>query len=88
MDGSARLSRDGKPLFNLPILVLADGSRPEATSVRLPGPFPVIAELASIRFTGLVAWFWQMDNGKSGVSLTASEVHPEASGRTGAAPTR
>jgi hypothetical protein len=88
MDGTPRLSRDGKTLFNLPVLVLADGTRPEATNVRLPGPFPVIAELTALRFVGLVAWYWQMDNGRSGISLTATEVHQETGGRAAAAATR
>lgn len=84
-DGTPRTNRDGKPLYNLPVLVLAEGSRAEATSIRLPGPVAPLPELAPLRFVGLVAWFWQMENGRSGISLTAAEVHPDAP-RAGGAP--
>lgn len=76
-DGTPRLNRESKPLYNVPVLILADGSRPEATNVRVPGPVAPVAELTPLRFVGLVAWYWQMDNGRSGISLTASEVHSD-----------
>jgi hypothetical protein len=84
-DGTPRTNRDGKPLYNLPVLVLAEGSRAEATSIRLPGPVAPLPELAPLRFVGLVAWYWQMENGRSGISLTATEVQPDGP-RVGGSP--
>lgn len=77
-DGTPRVSRDGRPLSNLPVLLLAEGSRPEAATVRIPGAIPAFAELTPLRFTDFVAWYWTLDNGRSGISLTASAVQPEA----------
>jgi len=74
-DGSARLNRAGQALTNVPVLVLAEGGRPESVNVRVPSPVPTLDDLAPLRFTGLVAWHWTLDNGRSGVSLTAEAVH-------------
>lgn len=84
-DGSPRLNRAGQPLTNVPVLVLAEGGRPESVNVRVSSPVPTLADLAPLRFTGLVAWYWTLDNGRSGVSLSAEAVQVEASPRpTGA----
>lgn len=80
-DGSPRLSRDGRPLANLPVLVLVEGSRAESANVRVPGPVPAFPELTPLRLVGFVAWYWTLDNGKSGVSLTAAEAHAEQAPR-------
>lgn len=77
LDGSPRLGRDGRPLANLPVLVLSEGSRPESATVRLPGPVPAFPDLTPIRLVGLTAFFWKLDNGKSGISLTALEAQPD-----------
>lgn len=86
-DGSPRLNRAGQALTNVPVLVLAEGGRPESVNVRVPSPVPALGDLAPLRFTGLVAWHWTLDNGRSGVSLTAEAVHvegtPKATGGAG-----
>lgn len=49
-DGTPRVNRDRKPLYNLPVLVLAEGSRAEATSIRLPGPVAPLPERRQVSF--------------------------------------
>lgn len=83
LDGSPRLTRDGRPLTNIPVLVLVEGSRAESATVRVPSPVPVFAELTPLRLVGFVAWYWTLDNGRSGISLTATEAHPESAPRPG-----
>jgi hypothetical protein len=73
-DGSPRLNRAGQALTNVPVLVLAEGGRAESLTVRVPSPAPALPELAPLRFGGLVAWYWTLDNGRSGISLTADTV--------------
>lgn len=73
-DGSARTNRAGQALTNVPVLVLAEGGRPESVNVRVPSPVPTLPDLAPLRFVGLIAWFWTLDNGRSGVSLTAESL--------------
>jgi hypothetical protein len=83
------VTRAGKPLTNVPILVLAEGGRAESITVRVPSPVASVPDLAPLRFVGLVAWYWTLDNGRSGVSLTADAVEviqgrPEAARAPGA----
>ncbi len=87
-DGSARLNRAGQALTNVPVLVLAEGGRAESENVRVPSPVPALADLAPLRFTDLVAWYWTLDNGRSGVSLTAEGVHLEGAPRPSGAGSR
>lgn len=87
-DGSPRLNRAGQALTNVPVLVLAEGGRPESENVRVPSPVPALADLATLRFVGLVAWHWTLDNGRSGVSLTAEGIHVEGTPRPGGAGSR
>jgi hypothetical protein len=82
-DGSPRTSREGQPLANLPVLVLADGHRPEPVTVRVPGPLNDFPMLMPIRLTGFAAMFWTLDNGRSGLTLTATAVQPEQPQRAG-----
>ena len=87
-DGSPRRNRAGQALTNVPVLVLAQGGRPEAVNVRVPSPVLSLGDLAPLRFTGLIAWHWTLDNGRSGVSLTAEAVQVEGSSKAGGAGSR
>lgn len=87
-DGSPRVNRAGQALTNVPVLVLAEGGRPESVNVRVPSPVPALGDLAPLRFPGLVAWHWTLDNGRSGVSLTAEAIQVAGSSKAGSAGSR
>jgi hypothetical protein len=87
-DGSPRLNRAGQALTNVPVLVLAEGGRAESVNVRVPSQVPPLGDLTALRFTGLVAWYWTLDTGRSGVSLTAEAVHVDDFSKAGSARTR
>ena len=73
--GTQRQSRDGKPLFNVPVVALIEGDNPDTFTVRVPGPVVQIPQLTPVRLIGLVARPWQME-GRSGVSFSASAIQP------------
>lgn len=87
-DGSPRVNRAGQALTNVPVLVLAEGGRPESVNVRVPSPVPALGDLAPLRFSGLVAWHWTLDNGRSGVSLTAEAIQVDGASKGGSAGSR
>ena len=74
-DGQAKTDRAGRPLFSIPLLVVADGSTGETVTVKVPGPVSQLAPMTPVRLTGLVARAWSFD-GRSGVALTAESVAP------------
>lgn len=73
--GEVRRDRDGKPLFNVPIVVVVEGGSPDTLAVRVPGPMRELAPLTPVQLVGLVARPWQME-GRSGVSYSAAAVQP------------
>lgn len=77
-DGQAKTDRSGRPLFSIPLLVVADGSTGETVTVKVPGPVSQLAPMTPVRLTGLVARAWSFD-GRSGVALSAESVAPVAS---------
>lgn len=87
-DGSPRMNRAGQALTNVPVLILAEGGRPESVNVRVPSPVPALGDLAPLRFAGLLAWHWTLDNGRSGVSLTAEAVQADGASKAPSAGSR
>jgi hypothetical protein len=73
--GQQRTDRTGKPLFNVPIVVVVEGAAPDTLTVRVPGPIGQMAPLTQVRLVGLIARPWQMD-GRAGVSFSAQAVQP------------
>jgi hypothetical protein len=76
-DGTAKRDRQGRPLFSVPVVVVADGANADTMTVRVPGPVPQIAPLTPINLVGLIARYWSME-GRSGVSFSAEKVAPVA----------
>jgi hypothetical protein len=79
-DGTPRTTREGKPLVNVPVIVMADGGT-ETMTVRLPGPVPSLPVLTKVAFVGLVAKPWALD-GRSGVSFQADGIQPAPGNRS------
>ncbi len=77
-DGQAKTDRAGRPLFSVPLLVVADGATGETVTVKVPGPVSQLAPMTPVRLNGLVARSWAFD-GRSGVALTADSIAPVAS---------
>ncbi len=74
-DGTPRRDRAGRPLYNVPVVVMAEGGNADTMTVRVPGPVPQLPPLTPVRLTGLVARPWAME-GRSGVSFAAEAVQP------------
>lgn len=72
-DGQPKHDRDGRPLFVLPVITLAEGETPEVFNVRVPGTVPEVATLTPVRINGLVARPWSMGD-RSGVTFTCASV--------------
>lgn len=77
--GSQRQDKAGKPLFNVPVVVIVEGGSPDTLTVRVPGPLAAIPALTQVRLSALVARPWSMD-GRSGTSFSAESVQPVTSG--------
>ena len=60
-DGSERRDRDGRPLVNVPMIAIVDGTNAETFTVRLPGPVPQVAPLTEVRLKALVAKPWSIE---------------------------
>ncbi len=76
-DGKQRATQDGVPIWRVPVVVLAPGSKvPEGSNINVAAPVaPKLDNGAEVRFRGLRARLWTM-NGSSGISLTAEAVEP------------
>ncbi|MGO2780631.1 hypothetical protein [Glutamicibacter arilaitensis] len=76
-----RTDRDGLPQWTVETLRRpVDGSPAEVIAVRVAAATqPQIAPMAEVRFKNLEAYFWNMET-RSGISLSADEVVPVASG--------
>lgn len=74
-DGSPRTDRQGRALYNVPVIVLVDDGAADTMTVRIPGPVPQVAALTPVRIVGLIARPWQME-GRSGVSFSAEALQP------------
>lgn len=79
--GAQRQDRNGKALFNVPVLAVVEGGSPDTLTVRVPGPVAALAPLTPVRLVGLMARPWQMD-GRSGTSFTAEAVQPASAPAT------
>jgi len=77
-DGQPKTDRAGRPLFSIPLLVVADGCVGETVTVKVPGPVSQLAAMTPVRLTGLVARAWSFD-GRSGIALTAESISQVAS---------
>lgn len=82
-DGVQRVDRNNIPVYEIQCYVQpadedADG---DTAKVKLATSSPpTIAPFTEVRFpSGLVAMAWSMEGGRSGVSLSASEVEPVGS---------
>ena len=75
--GEQRRDKDGRPLFNLPVIGIAVDGAAEPFVVRVPGPVPALTPLTPVRLRALVARPWSMPaTGRSGVSFSAASVEP------------
>ena len=73
--GEQRRDKDGRPLFNLPVIAVPADGAAEPFVVRLAGPVPTLPPLTPIRLRSLVARPWSMPaTGRSGVSFSATSV--------------
>ncbi|MGO3150372.1 MAG: hypothetical protein ACTIJ0_10030 [Glutamicibacter ardleyensis] len=79
-----RTDRDGLPQWTVETLRRpADGSPAEVIAVRVAAATqPQIAPMAEVRFKNFEAFFWSMENGRSGISLSADEVVPASAGHS------
>lgn len=76
-DGTQKRDRQGRPLFTVPVVAVADGGNADTMTVRVPGPVAQVAPLTPITLVGLIARYWSME-GRSGVSFSAEKVAPVA----------
>ena len=74
-DGSERRDRDGRPLVNVPMIAVVDGTAADTFNLRLPGPVAQIPPLTQVTVKGLVGRPWTID-GRSGFSFQAEALAP------------
>lgn len=74
-DGSPKRDKSGRPLFQVPIVVVSEAANADTFVVRVPGPIAQVAPLMPVNFHGLVARPWSME-GRSGVSFSAESMQP------------
>ncbi|GAA4506091.1 hypothetical protein GCM10023159_01930 [Brevibacterium yomogidense] len=79
-DGVQRVDRNNTPVYEIQCYVKPADENAEGTTAKIklatssPPTIPVFTE---VRFPkGLLAMAWSMEGGRSGVSLSASEVEP------------
>ncbi len=73
--GEARRDKDGRTLYNLPVIAIGADGQAETFVVRLPGPVATLPLLTPVRLKGFVARPWSMPaTGRSGVSFSASAM--------------
>ena len=74
-DGSQRRDKSGRPLFQVPVIIVSEVASADTVVVRVPGPVAQVAPLTPVTFVGLVARPWSME-GRSGVSFSAEAMQP------------
>lgn len=74
-DGVQRRDKSGRPLFQVPVVVVSETASADTFMVRLPGPVAQMQPLTPVTFVGLVARPWTME-GRSGVSFSAEAMQP------------
>lgn len=74
-DGAQRRDKSGRPLFQVPVVVVSESASADTFTVRLPGPVVQVQPLTPVTFVGLVARPWTME-GRSGVSFSAEAMQP------------
>lgn len=73
LDGSPRVDRAGRALWNVPVVVFPREGQGEGLTVRVPGVKENLPRMTSVAFDRLVANAWTID-GRSGVSFRAEAV--------------
>ena len=69
-----RANRDGEAMFTVSVIAMSsDGT--DVLKVKVPGEPKGIVRGASLKVTGLVGTYWEL-NGRSGVSFSAERVEP------------
>ena len=72
--GNQALSKDGKPVWFIPVLLTTPVSRPEMVRVKIAtAQPPKVIPGTPIKFVGLQAIVWEI-NGKHGVSYKAEAI--------------
>jgi len=68
-----RADRDGQPIHSVDVLVSGEGRKGEVITVKVSGASPSVSEGNRVKVVDLVAMPWSQ-NGRSGVSFTASRI--------------
>jgi hypothetical protein len=72
--GEQALSKDGKPLWFVPVLLTNSTSRPEMVRVKIASPQqPKVIPGQPIKFVKLLVIIWEL-NGRRGVSYKADGI--------------
>lgn len=74
-DGTQRRDKNGRPLFQVPVIIVSDSASADTLTVRVPGPVAQVQPLTPVTFVGLVARPWTME-GRSGVAFSAEAMQP------------
>ncbi len=74
-DGTPKLDRSGRALFNVPLVVFPHGGHGEGLTVRVPVYPGDIPRMTPVVIEGFTASPWAFD-GRSGVSFRADSVKP------------
>jgi hypothetical protein len=70
-----KLDRNGQPVFSLDVLFTREGHKGEVVTVKVAGEKPTVSEGQKLRLSNLEATPWE-NNGRTGVSFTASKIEP------------
>jgi hypothetical protein len=76
--GAVRNNPEGRPLFLVPVVVVAEDTGAETFTVRVPGPIAALPVMTEVKVGTLSARPWNM-NGRSGVSFSADSITPAKS---------
>lgn len=72
--GNQALSKDGKPLWFVPVLITTPSARPEMVRVKISFPQqPKVIPGQPIKFLKLVVIIWEL-NGRRGISYKADGI--------------
>lgn len=74
-DGNQRRDQNGRPLFQVPVVIVSESANADTVTVRVPGPVAQLPPLTPVSFVGLIARPWSME-GRSGVSFSAEAMQP------------
>jgi hypothetical protein len=78
-----KADRNGQPVFSLDVLFTREGHKGEVITVKVAGNKPQLTEGQKLRISGLEATPWE-NNGRSGVSFTATEIAPATASKAAA----